>query len=131
MATPDHSVSPNAPHDFYVAGGTLRGDAPSYIPRQADEHLYAALSNGEFCYVLTSRQMGKSSLMVRTAMRPRLPAAPLSLRKIASRTAITTGVLIDERGVAHPHGRRGLAGVAWRAHERRGLEPFLEPRGTL
>ena len=59
------------PADFYVAGGTLRADAPSYIPRQADEDLYAALSRGEFCYVLTSRQMGKSSLMVRTAARLR------------------------------------------------------------
>ena len=57
--------------DFFVTGGTLRPDAPSYVPRQADEDLYAALSTGEFCYVLTSRQLGKSSLMVRTAMRLR------------------------------------------------------------
>src|SRR5205085_498312 len=33
--------------------------------------LYEALSRGEFCYVLTARQMGKSSLMVRTAAKLR------------------------------------------------------------
>src|SRR5947207_5702848 len=56
---------------FYVTGGTLRSDAPSYVERQADRDLHAALTRGEFCYVLTSRQMGKSSLMVRTAARLR------------------------------------------------------------
>jgi WD40 repeat protein len=56
---------------FYVTGGTLRSDAPSYVERQADRDLHAALQRGEFCYVLTSRQMGKSSLMVRTAARLR------------------------------------------------------------
>ncbi|MEO2004764.1 MAG: AAA-like domain-containing protein [Candidatus Poribacteria bacterium] len=62
---------PSETADFFVTGGTLRADAPSYIPRQADEDLYDALSKGEFCYVLTSRQMGKSSLMARTALRLR------------------------------------------------------------
>src|SRR6266516_7474703 len=52
---------------FYVTGGTLRHDAPSYVERQADADLLDGLLEGEFCYVLTSRQMGKSSLMVRTA----------------------------------------------------------------
>src|SRR5881397_1817113 len=52
---------------FYVTGGTLRHDAPSYVERQADKDLLDGLLKGEFCYVLTSRQMGKSSLMVRTA----------------------------------------------------------------
>src|SRR5882762_5997036 len=52
---------------FYVTGGTLRQDAACYVERQADKDLLDGLLQGEFCYVLTSRQMGKSSLMVRTA----------------------------------------------------------------
>ncbi|MFO7662189.1 MAG: AAA-like domain-containing protein, partial [Chloroflexota bacterium] len=52
---------------FFIAGGTLRTDAPSYVKRPADDELFRATISGEFCYVLTPRQMGKSSLMVRTA----------------------------------------------------------------
>src|SRR5215210_2820835 len=59
------------PTSFYVIGGTLQRNAPSYVPRQADVDLYNGLVQGQFCYVLTSRQMGKSSLMVRTAARLR------------------------------------------------------------
>ncbi len=57
--------------DFYVTGGTLSQDTPSYVARRADSELYRGLRRGEFCYVLTARQMGKSSLMVRTAERLR------------------------------------------------------------
>lgn len=57
--------------DFFVTGGTLRPTDPSYVTRPADEALARHLQAGEFCYVLTPRQMGKSSLMVRTAQRLR------------------------------------------------------------
>lgn len=50
----------------YEIGGSLPSDAPSYVKRQADEELYQGLMNQEFCYVFNSRQMGKSSLRVRT-----------------------------------------------------------------
>jgi DNA-binding response OmpR family regulator len=51
---------------YFHDKGTLGPDSPSYVERQADCELFEGLSRGELCYVLTSRQMGKSSLMVRT-----------------------------------------------------------------
>jgi hypothetical protein len=71
-------MSPS-PAPFYVTGGTLRGDAPCYVERQADRDLYAGLTRGEFSYVLTSRQMGKSSLMVRAAQRLRVSGAAVAI----------------------------------------------------
>ncbi|MBR8831416.1 MAG: hypothetical protein N5P05_000901 [Chroococcopsis gigantea SAG 12.99] len=50
----------------YQVGGSLSQDARSYVLRSADGEFYQYLKRGEFCYVLNSRQMGKSSLRVRT-----------------------------------------------------------------
>ncbi|MBT9311096.1 AAA-like domain-containing protein [Leptothoe kymatousa] len=53
----------------YSIGGSLQLNAPTYVWRSADDELYEQLMAGRFCYVLTSRQMGKSSLRVRTMAR--------------------------------------------------------------
>ncbi|MEO0351777.1 MAG: AAA-like domain-containing protein [Cyanobacteria bacterium P01_A01_bin.15] len=53
----------------YQVGGSLHAQAPTYIQRKADEHLYQSLVRGEFCYVFNTRQIGKSSLRVRTKYR--------------------------------------------------------------
>ncbi|BAZ15788.1 putative Chase2 sensor protein [Calothrix sp. NIES-4071] len=50
----------------YQVGGSLSPDAPTYVVREADHELYNALLGLEYCYVLNSRQMGKSSLRIRT-----------------------------------------------------------------
>jgi WD40 repeat protein len=67
MRTPDAPAASR----FYVTGGTLPAGAPSYVERQADRELLAALHAAEYCYALNTRQMGKSSLMVRAAARLR------------------------------------------------------------
>ena len=53
----------------YQIGGSLASKSLSYVERKADLELDEALKNGEFCYVLNSRQMGKSSLRVRAMER--------------------------------------------------------------
>jgi len=58
-------IKPSCP--YFVVGGTLTGTASSYVERRADSELLTALQAGEYCYVLDTRQVGKSSLIVRAA----------------------------------------------------------------
>ncbi len=62
-------MTDSTPQEFFIAGGTLWGEAPSYIVRPADDELFRLTLRGEYCNVLAARQMGKSSLMVSTANR--------------------------------------------------------------
>ncbi len=112
--------------DFYVTGGTVGLDAESYVPRAADQILFNALERGEFCYVLTSRQMGKSSLSVRIADQLRSGGAFVARLDL---TAVGQNLearqwydgLLDQLG-----GELGLEAQVeafWRTHEH--LPPLL------
>ncbi len=63
------SDSSSAPRLQLQVGGTLIPGEHVYIVRPADEELWTWLTRGEYCNILTSRQMGKSSLVARTAVR--------------------------------------------------------------
>ncbi|MEZ2238266.1 AAA-like domain-containing protein [Microcoleus sp.] len=73
---------------YYQVGGSLTNNAPNYVKRHADDDFYNGLKAGEFCYVLNSRQMGKSSLQVRTIQRLRsdgIACAAIDISEIGNR----------------------------------------------
>lgn len=55
--------------NFFTIGGTIRPGQGVYIRRKADDDLVRVCQQGHFAYILTARQMGKSSLVVPTIQR--------------------------------------------------------------
>src|SRR5947207_7279091 len=87
---------------FYISGGTMPEEALSYVERAADRHLLESLLGGKFCYVLNSRQMGKSSMCVRTKKRLEhegVRTAFIDLTKIGGRNVTAeqwyTGLIVE------------------------------------
>lgn len=77
--------------DFFVVSGTMRHSSRSYVERPADDELFRRAKEREYCYVLTARQMGKSSLMVKTAKRLKaegIGAAIIDLTQLGQNIAI-------------------------------------------
>jgi WD40 repeat protein len=62
---------------FFRVGGAVGLTAPSYIPRRADTQILEALQSGEYCYVFSSRQVGKTTLVLSVAARLRELGVPV------------------------------------------------------
>jgi formylglycine-generating enzyme required for sulfatase activity len=102
---------------FFVSGGTLKPNVPSYVERAADREFLERLSDGDFCYVLTPRQMGKSSLMARTAT---------ILRENGVLTAIIDLTTIGEGGKSNESASSWYLGIARAIARELGLKADLK-----
>ncbi|MFN6569543.1 AAA-like domain-containing protein [Dendronalium sp. ChiSLP03b] len=115
---------------YYKLGGSLEYQHPTYVVRQADSELYEGLINGELCYVLNSRQMGKSSLRVHIMKRLKeqgIQCASVDLTRIGSHVtpAEWYGGFVSEVLRGFGLSRKVNFGTWWRSHE------FLPPKQRL
>ena len=75
--------------EFFVVGGPVPPDRPSYVERAADRELVEALLARRLCYVLGAHGTGKSSLLARAAR---------SLRGAGGLAAVVDLASLEARG---------------------------------
>lgn len=74
--------------DYFVVGNPVQPDRPCYIHRASDKALRQGIDDRQFCYVLSPKASGKTSLMARTIRSLREEgqlAAVVDLTQIAAR----------------------------------------------
>jgi WD40 repeat protein len=119
---------------FFVTGGTLPCDAACYVCREADAEIFRELMGGEFCYVLTARQMGKSSLTIRTAARLRetgVAAVVLDLTALGINVTPDQWYLGQLRRIGRQLGMEEELTAFWAREDNRALGPFLRWMAAL
>ncbi|MEM1291491.1 MAG: AAA-like domain-containing protein [Cyanobacteria bacterium P01_H01_bin.162] len=108
----------------FVSGGTVQAGGGVYVSRQADQELLALCRSSAFAYVLTPRQMGKSSLMVRTAevlKEQCIRTATVDLTKIGTQLAAEAWYLGLLTTIARPLGLVRQLMPWWKAHQHLGV----------
>ncbi|MEL7228083.1 MAG: hypothetical protein AAGL17_25455, partial [Cyanobacteria bacterium J06576_12] len=124
-------MTSSKPSPYRHLGGSLPLEDQTYVVREGDQQLYEALRKGEFCYVLNSRQMGKSSLRVRTMQRLQvegiicgvvdLSAMGTESTQSAWYKGLAYRIMRNFRTVRSPDGRAIDWRGWWKAHD------FLSP----
>ena len=66
-----------------MVGGPVKSDSACYIRRETDAMLYARLIEGDYCHVLASSHIGKTSLMASTASRLRADGISVAIVDLA------------------------------------------------
>jgi hypothetical protein len=118
------------PFNYYKLGGSLEYQHPTYVVRQADSDLYEGLMNGDLCYVLNSRQMGKSSLRVHIMKQLKeqgIKCASVDLTRIGSHVTPSEwyGGFVSELLRGFGLSKKVNFGTWWRSHD------FLPPKQRL
>ena len=107
---------------YFHTGGAVPPDAQSYILREADTRLLQHLSGGTYCYILDSRQMGKTSLIGRAA---------IELRKAGTKVAIVDLTVCGENVTVDEWYRNQIARIGKGLGIEDDLEDFWDGQSSL